>query len=66
MDRPHTRKYYSSEYTTTHFHIEMKVKGNASYQMEYRNYEGRLIKFHSEGIRVVALRTLAAPNPALC
>lgn len=38
------------EYTPVHFHIEMNVKGNASYQMEYRNYEGRLIKFHSDGM----------------
>lgn len=29
------------------------------------NYEGRLIKFHSEGTWVIVLPTLAAPNPEL-
>lgn len=36
------------EYASMHFHIQMKAKGNWSDQVEYRNYEGQLMKFHSE------------------
>lgn len=35
---------------TIHFHIQMRYKGNVTHQTEYRNYEGWLIKFYSEGI----------------